>query len=109
MRVATTSKGLAMTGDQFRAALAALGLSLPQAATMLGLHRVTVRSFASGRYPVPVTVQQFLRFALAVDSARRAVILAGMLAGTEPARKAPSPRKPAGGSRSGKEPMKHVP
>jgi formylglycine-generating enzyme required for sulfatase activity len=73
-----------MTAAQFRAEIAALGLSLGQAATVLGLHPVTVRAFSCGRKPVPVTVQQWLRFAGAVEPNERALILSTMLAGAKP-------------------------
>lgn len=46
-----------MTPDALRQALAALGLSQTAFASYLGVHRLTVHKWCTGKLPVPRTVE----------------------------------------------------
>jgi DNA-binding transcriptional regulator YiaG len=51
-----------MTTTEFRDTLYALGLTQAGAASLLGVHHVTVRKWGSGRIHVPPPVERFLRY-----------------------------------------------
>lgn len=50
-----------MTPNQYRAALAALGLSQAGAATFFGISLRTSQGYALGEYPVPEAITKLLR------------------------------------------------
>jgi transcriptional regulator with XRE-family HTH domain len=56
-----------MTAAEFRAALAALGLSVRRAATVLGIGLRTAYAYARGERPIPHTVAKLLRASLALN------------------------------------------
>lgn len=54
-----------MTPDDYREALAELGLSQLAAARLLGVDGRTSRRWVSGERPIPPPVQNFLRYLMA--------------------------------------------
>jgi transcriptional regulator with XRE-family HTH domain len=54
-----------MTGDEYRNAIAALGLQQTEAARLLGVDERTSRRWASGEREIPPPVARFLQLLLA--------------------------------------------
>lgn len=52
----------AMTQDDYLALLARLGLSHPEVAELLGIHRVTSHKYASGARKIPERTAKLLRY-----------------------------------------------
>jgi hypothetical protein len=53
-----------MTPNQYRTAIAALGLSQERAGVWLGVGKRTSQGWALGEYPVPVPVAMLLRLTI---------------------------------------------
>lgn len=54
-----------MTKDEYRALLSDLGISLGDAARVLGIDEVSSRRYASGMRKIPPPAERFLRYILA--------------------------------------------
>jgi hypothetical protein len=57
-----------MTADEYRNAIAALGLSQVEASTLLGVDERTSRRWAIGEREIPPPVERFLRYLLATGT-----------------------------------------
>ena len=55
-----------MTPEEYREAIKRLGLSQGAAATLLGVHSVTSRRWASDSREIPPTVERFLKLVIAL-------------------------------------------
>jgi hypothetical protein len=68
-----------MHPEEFRAALARLGLLQRQASIVLGVHHVTLRRYATGALPIPLVIARYLACLDAMPPRPRATFLADML------------------------------